>query len=213
MTDREIRVIKKILKQLAPQQPLTIFEYGSGHSTVYSADYLSSRGISFTWTAIDNDQRWADKVKKDIRAKNLADQVTVFSEDFLPYWKKKNWQSDKKIDGADFSPAVKAEFDYITKPNELGKKYDLIIVDGRFRRRCLEVTAQCLKPGGLVFLHDAERQYYRPGLRIHKAAVSMSGGRFSFFQRRDNVIALASDSQATLASLEAVFNKQGRPIK
>lgn len=43
------------------------------------------------------------------------------------------------------------------------KEYDLYFIDGREREKCLEL---CNRPDGIVILHDAERESYRP--YIHK---------------------------------------------
>lgn len=42
-------------------------------------------------------------------------------------------------------------------------KYDLIYVDGRNRVKCLQHAKKILKPGGVVLLHDAERERYKEG--------------------------------------------------
>lgn len=40
--------------------------------------------------------------------------------------------------------------------------FDLIFVDGRWRRRCLLTAAKRLAPGGVVVVHDAQREWYHP---------------------------------------------------
>lgn len=42
-------------------------------------------------------------------------------------------------------------------------KYDVIFVDGRNRRKCLIKAKELLKEGGVVLLHDADREYYHSG--------------------------------------------------
>lgn len=46
--------------------------------------------------------------------------------------------------------------------------FDLIIVDGRERVRCLDVARSYLNPGGVVVLHDASRRRYAPGLAYYR---------------------------------------------
>ena len=45
------------------------------------------------------------------------------------------------------------------------QSFDLIYVDGRFRRRCLESASILIKPDGLVILDNAERKWYHETLR------------------------------------------------
>lgn len=40
-------------------------------------------------------------------------------------------------------------------------KYDVIFIDGRNRRKCLLKAKELLREGGIVLLHDADRDYYQ----------------------------------------------------
>ena len=55
--------------------------------------------------------------------------------------------------------------DYVNYPSKLGKKYDLILVDGRKRLRCLIQAKTLLNPRGIVILHDAHRKYYQSAFK------------------------------------------------
>lgn len=48
--------------------------------------------------------------------------------------------------------------------------FDLIIVDGRERVRCLDAARAYLRPGGKVLLHDFSRSRYKPGIALYKTA-------------------------------------------
>lgn len=50
---------------------------------------------------------------------------------------------------------------YITLPAALGGGFDVLLVDGRYRRRCLLHAATQMAPGGVTVLHDAWRTYYQ----------------------------------------------------
>lgn len=52
--------------------------------------------------------------------------------------------------------------------------YDIILVDGVARNACLEQAARLVAPGGLVFLHDAQRPWYDSGKR-HLREVEVVG--------------------------------------
>jgi hypothetical protein len=51
---------------------------------------------------------------------------------------------------------------------ELGGLFDLIIVDGRRRVRCLDVARELLNEGGAAILHDAGRARYAPAKAFYK---------------------------------------------
>lgn len=42
-------------------------------------------------------------------------------------------------------------------------KFDIIFIDGRNRRKCLIKAKELLNEGGIVLLHDADREYYHSG--------------------------------------------------
>ncbi|MDF2456946.1 MAG: FkbM family methyltransferase [Cytophagaceae bacterium] len=48
------------------------------------------------------------------------------------------------------------------------KKYDVVIVDGRDRNKCLEEALKALKPGGVVILDNSERGKYKTGILFMK---------------------------------------------
>ncbi len=50
---------------------------------------------------------------------------------------------------------------YITLPAALGGGFDVLLVDGRYRRRCLLHAATQMAPGGVTVLHDAWRTFYQ----------------------------------------------------
>jgi hypothetical protein len=56
---------------------------------------------------------------------------------------------------------------YYQLPAEFGV-FDLVIVDGRERVRCLDAARSLLAPGGAVVLHDAGRERYEPGRHYYE---------------------------------------------
>jgi SAM-dependent methyltransferase len=140
MQQKEIATIEKIL--LSYGAHIDVLEWGSGGSTVYFTKFLRDQGISYVWTSIEYNKNWYerifDKVKgdQDVRLKLFDVGNTELKQRLVP------------MD------------EYVSYPSTLGKKYDLILVDGRKRRRCLLEASRLLKPGGTVLLHDARRTYY-----------------------------------------------------
>lgn len=49
---------------------------------------------------------------------------------------------------------------YVSYPLSVGRRFNFVFVDGRCRRRCLIVASKLLAVGGVVVLHDAEREWY-----------------------------------------------------
>ena len=54
---------------------------------------------------------------------------------------------------------------YWNAATQAGDTYDLILVDGLERVRCLPSAMEALSPGGVVLLDDAHRDAYRPAVR------------------------------------------------
>jgi len=49
---------------------------------------------------------------------------------------------------------------YTGWPAQDRRVWDVVLVDGRWRSRCLRAARPFVHAGGIVFLHDAEREYY-----------------------------------------------------
>ena len=119
-------------------------------------------------------------------AKNgLSRQVHLHLCAFEPFWTKPGWSWDKKPVCGQFAPHLQEEKDYIHLPLALKKKFDLIVVDGRFRRRCLEIIPIALSNKGVVFLHDAEREHAQPKKGQYPYSRWIEKGRFYFWQRHE----------------------------
>lgn len=51
---------------------------------------------------------------------------------------------------------------------EQGRRFDVVIIDGKVRLRCLEVARDWLTDGGVIVLDDVNRDEYRPGIEDMK---------------------------------------------
>ncbi len=126
MSEMDILAFKNIL---AGYEEIDVLEWGSGNSTKYFTKFLASKGIPYTWDAVEHDKSWYEA----IRRQELPNVNMIYAErDSKQYY-------------------------------DMNRKYDVIFVDGRNRRKCLIKAKQLLKPGGVVLLHDADREYYHPG--------------------------------------------------
>jgi hypothetical protein len=121
-----IEFIKKRLNHL-----LTIFEYGSGNSTLFYAN--KTAGV----TVVEHDKDWYERLKSLIPS-----NVTLLYNE-LDY-------------NGIYCRAVK----------RTGKKYDIIIVDGRDRVNCIKNSLTALKKNGVIILDDSERDAYQDGIKF-----------------------------------------------
>lgn len=158
----------------AAPAPLRVLEWGSGRSTLYFTDRLQTEGVAHQWLTLEYDRAFFEEALAPSLAGRAHSQVirpdapggsaaaqppapgqsaltcVVFDRGrLLPYLA--GHEADRLVDLDD----------YVNYPATLDTKFDLIIVDGRKRRRCLLAAAELLRPGGLVVLHDAYRTYYQ----------------------------------------------------
>ena len=121
---------------------IDVLEWGSGGSTVYFTQFLKNKGIAYTWTSIEYSKVWYEKISSILKDdKNVS--IVLFD-----------------VGNTNVKQPDIPMNEYVVYPSTIGKKYDVILVDGRKRRRCLLETSKMLKPGGVVLLHDARRTYY-----------------------------------------------------
>lgn len=156
MKRSEIRHLENALVRLFNDydRPLEILEWGSGGSTHHFTDFLEKNNIPYTWTSLEYNKNWYQKISKEV-VENQKIQMYLFD-----VGNNSLRQRETNMDG------------YINFPKTTGKKFDLMLVDGRKRRRCVLTAKDILSPKGVVFLHDAQRKYYQcvfdvfPGSRL-----------------------------------------------
>ncbi len=105
----------------------TIFEYGSGNSTIFYAERAGAV------TSVEHDKDWFNTIKNN-SPKNAE---MIFCE-------------------------LQTDSEYAKKASLLGKKFDIIIVDGRDRVNCCKYSPNALTANGVIVLDDSEREFYNP---------------------------------------------------
>jgi hypothetical protein len=151
MLDEEILIYQSIIALRDPEKRCDVLEWGAGGSTAHFPRVLESVGCPRSWLTIDHDEIWVEKAR-------AASPTWV---EFLHV----------PTGGDRRQPEMWA--DYIDPPALADRLFDLILVDGRMRRRCLERAATLLRDDdALVILHDADRPYYHP------AFARFAAGRF-----------------------------------
>lgn len=145
MEDRDIRIIENALLGV-DRPPVRVLEWGCGGSTAHFPGILARHGIAYRWVSIEHDKEWFLSVSEEL--KDVRD-VDLFL--FEP------------PGGNPRDPACRMD-EYVSFPSSLGMAFDVILVDGRKRRRCLLEAKRLLAPDGVVFLHDAHRKRYHCAL-------------------------------------------------
>lgn len=143
---------REMLGVVRGKKEIDVLEWGTGYSTKYYPDILKKKGIKFIWDSIEYDRRWSDAIA-DL---DLPDGVTIylFDEPILRI------DDRRALRGFEMN-------DYVKYPSRIGRKYDLIFIDGTKRVRCLQEGLNLLKPDGIVILHDAQRVKYKEGMRLY----------------------------------------------
>lgn len=121
---------------------LEVLEWGSGGSTYYYPKFLRENDIEFNWLSIEYNREWYEKVKEAVKDESRVEVVLFDSGNTR--MKQRNLPMDE----------------YVAYPSTLERRWDLILVDGRKRRRCLIEASRMLVPWGCAALHDAQREYY-----------------------------------------------------
>ena len=197
-TRQEIRIFKKVFDNFYDNvvdndKRMGIFEWGSGFSTIYYAEYLRKKGVEFDWHSIDNNRTWYEKIKTKVRDKNLQSNVALHLLEFVPFWEKPKWNWGKLPPPCGvFSPKTENEKDYVRFPAHLNQDFHIIIIDARFRRHCIQTTKEVLSPGGVVIMHDAQKPHYHVGLDEFRYNRFFQSGSWYPFQQIRNQIWIGS---------------------
>ena len=191
-TRQEIGIFKAVFDGVArsgfnEEEGIKIFEWGSGFSTLYYASYLEKKGIRFEWHSIDNNRLWHERVMACVRNACLDSKVTLHLMEFEPFWEKAGWGPVPPPCGV-FVPKTENEKDYVQFPKKLNKKFNLSIIDARFRRHCVQIAREILSPGGVVVLHDAQKPHYHIGLDQFRYSIFLESGKWYPYQNKPNKV-------------------------
>ena len=187
----DIAILKKVLTEAGGSR-LRVFEWGSGASTVYYSRYLTSVGRDFEWHAVDNSAKWHERVREKIGRAGLDEMAHTHCREFPAFWELPGYTPRDPVPPKSYCSSAIVE-EYVALPSELGSQFDVMIVDGRFRRRCLLVARDALAPQGVVLLHDASKPHYHPSLSAFPKVRMMQTGKLP---------GLNAESSIALCSLE-----------
>jgi len=152
----EFSQLRAIIESLAPRVCL---EWGSGGST---QTLLAECPFIEEYISVEHNRAWHDRVKVAVTDPRLR-LFYVGADKPLGAAK----PSQKEIEAwdlrAELEPDIMAS--YVGHPATLGKKFDFVLVDGRARNFCIKAGYELLRSGGVLVVHDAQREEYEPILR------------------------------------------------
>lgn len=147
----------QITAAVTAAQPRRLLEWGSGGSTV---DFLRRYASIEKMVSIEHHPLWFKKVKAAAADPRLAYFLKEAAEEEpktgpfgLFSAKRAAWRRRAETDRAVFKA-------YVEHPGTLGVTFDCIFVDGRARNFCIETGWDLLDRGGLMIIHDAQREVY-----------------------------------------------------
>ena len=163
-----------VLKQLGRARgTFAVLEWGSGRSTLYFSRLLQALGKPFRWLALEYDRSFYETAIEPNVPANLSVKVVCVEREGSRQRQTVRGEAPYALELAVFDHGPLSPFsdkhstdrqidmdDYVDYPRRLGRQFDLILVDGRKRRRCLIEASHLMKPGGVTLLHDAHREYY-----------------------------------------------------
>lgn len=151
MDDECIEKLSKEVESL--KSPCNVLEWGAGGSTIYFTNQLRKCHTGYVWHALEYNRKWFDKLYPKI------DENTKLHLFDYGIWTRDDCTKHPMNEYVNFPSQLGLKFDL---------KFDMIIVDGRKRRRCLLEAKKLLKKDGFVILHDAQRDYYKCALKEYK---------------------------------------------
>jgi predicted O-methyltransferase YrrM len=142
----EILILRAIINLT---RPIRCLEWGTGFSTTYFFRFL---GPEARWNSIEHDRSWHAKIRSKLKQQKKV-HLSLVEPEHLPW-------TDRHSDGA-----LSDLKSYVNYPQDrLGGFFDFILIDGRARRDCLDLSYDLASENGVVILHDANRPYYFEGV-------------------------------------------------
>lgn len=166
---------RKAAAALDAGRPLEVLEWGSGRSTLYYTGVLAETGVPFRWLSLEYDRGFFEDDLRPALDSLPNPRVVEIDDDaradqqFLPTEPVAAPTVELVVfDKGRLQPALRAHREdrhadldaYVDYPGRQGRRFDVALVDGRKRRRCLVEASRMLAGDGVALLHDAWRPYY-----------------------------------------------------
>lgn len=147
---------------LASRPQARVFEWGSGASTVW----LAKRSAEVV--TVEYDPHWAERVQRLVPPHVTVHLCPVGPAANLPGEARSRRMGYRHLD---FTA-------YVDVIDTVPGRFDLIVIDGRARTRCLQKAITRLAPDGLIVLDNVGRRRYRDALAGlgERIAIHWTGG-------------------------------------
>jgi Methyltransferase domain len=181
MTFRDADLLELLLvaHSLRIGSAVDVLEWGAGRSTLWYSSALERQGLLDSWLALEHNREFfMGEIAPQLTRRSSASYLLCerLQED-LPALAPAPAAASKAratlravvFDAGDLRPFDpdrdddrRADLDdYVALPASLDRRFDIVVVDGRKRRRCLLEASSLLTDSGIVVLHDAWRSYYQ----------------------------------------------------
>jgi hypothetical protein len=160
---------------------LRVLEWGSGRSTLTYTKILADSYLPFYWLSLEYDRSFLEtrlvpelRIRPDTTIRIIDENILIHTQMGLGTnqievvcWNRgqvrpfldTNYVADRVVDLDD----------YVNYPTLITREFDLILIDGRKRRRCLLTALELMGPRSIVFLHDARRAHYYCAMSAYPA--------------------------------------------
>ncbi|MGB8021786.1 MAG: hypothetical protein WCF04_11210 [Candidatus Nanopelagicales bacterium] len=132
-----------------------VFEWGSGASTIW----LARRSGSVV--TVEHDVRFADAVRGLVPPGAMVDVRMIPLVEEPGAHPARPGPARPPIAGAGDGPAA---WPYVSVIDEVGGTFDVIVIDGRARERCLVQAMPHLAVGGILVFDNVEQRRYRDAI-------------------------------------------------
>ena len=154
------------------QKKLNVIEWGGGRSTCWYTQLLDHLEIPYCWLMLEyNREFFNNEVKNKIISRNNS---VIFYSENIPHDFTNFYENHTGPISIVYNHGCLAPFDtgnkeerlvnmdeYVSFPAQYNLAADIIVVDGRKRRRCTFEGQKLIKNKGVVVLHDAWRKHYQ----------------------------------------------------
>ncbi len=180
MTVRDADLLELLLVAHAARidSALDVLEWGAGRSSLWYSSVLERQGLLGSWLALEHNREFfkrevAPQLTRRPSSSYLLSEQVLQDKHLLSHVPGAGASSDRGtlcavvFDAGDLRPYERDEDrradldDYVRLPASLDRCFDIVVVDGRKRRRCVVEASGLLTDSGIVVLHDAWRTYYQ----------------------------------------------------
>jgi len=139
---------------------MTIFEYGSGGSTIFFTNRVKNL------ISVEHDMDWHKNIKKILEKNEIKNCEYILSKpQKINDIENQNFSDYKKFLSEEY-PNFSFE-SYVKNIDKFqDQNFDLIFIDGRSRPACIFHSLNKVKRGGIIMLDNSERAHYQLGKKL-----------------------------------------------